>query len=76
MKKPFSHYHLLYRQKDMEHILPCWSTGRLMEIFEMCNLYELHKFSTRNWLVNIKIFMKDYEGAAKEKMLDFSKLED
>ena len=56
--------------------VPCWSVGRLMEIFDICNLYELHKFSTRDWSVNIKSIMEDYEVAAEEKMLDFSKLEE
>lgn len=56
--------------------IPCWSVGRLMEIFDICNLYELHKFSTRDWSVNIKKLMRDYEVAAEENMLDFSKLEE
>lgn len=59
-----------------KHYTPCWSVGQLMEIFELCNLYELHKFATRDWSVNIKKLMRDYEVAAEENMLDFSKLEE
>lgn len=70
----------LYSKKDkftnMLEYLPCWSVGRLIEIFDICNLYELHKFSTRDWSVNIKKLMRDYEVAAEENMLDFSKLEE
>lgn len=58
------------------YVLPCWSVGRLMEIFDICNLYDLHKFSTRDWSINIKKLMKDYEVAVQEEMIDFSKLEE
>lgn len=60
----------------LKDYFPCWSVGRLIEIFDICNLYELHKFSTRDWSVNIKKLMQDYEVAAEENMLDFSKLEE
>lgn len=59
------------------YIIPCWTFGRLMEIFDICNLYELHKFSERRyWSVNINKLIRDYEVAAEENMLDFSRLED
>ena len=70
----------LYSKKDkfakILEYLPCWSVGRLMEVFYICTLYELHKFSTRYWKVNTEELMRDYEVAAEENKLDFSKLEE
>lgn len=61
--------------------LPCWSVGRLMEIYDIC-FPEDHKYaSTQN--PNVKTFgtyvdflVSLYELAVRTKCLNFSKLEE
>lgn len=71
--KPFSYYQLLYRQEDVVHILPCWSVGRLIEIFLLCTPYKeisLHNENLVEQMVE-SIFMVHKDG-----LIDFSKLEE
>lgn len=61
---------------DAEKYLPCWSVGRLNEIFKICSdnhieIYDLDLEGTQ-----IERAMQAFENYAKYNWLDFSKLED
>ena len=62
--------------------LPCWSVGRLMEIFEIC---DVQPAGTENNMCSIpslkrmsymEYMMKCFTKAIEIEILDFSKLED
>ena len=77
--KPFSYYQLLYRQEDMIHILPCWSVGRLMEIYDTCFIYPKNRSSWCAYtklvgVLYINYILDCYKNAIADKLLDFSKL--
>lgn len=69
--KPFSYYQLLYRQEDAVHILPCWSVGRLIEIYCILTGAREFKMHTINTLVEEIIYLLN---AIKVNGADFSKL--
>lgn len=58
--------------------LPCWSVGRLIEIFEICTPYVFTGFY--NYIgTNIEVMIKIYESVIchpVENLIDFSKLEE
>lgn len=62
-------------------IVPCWSVGRLMEIFTICAEYHTGGnslvFNKESVLLgNIDCLIPVIELAAKDKCIDFSKLEE
>lgn len=62
--------------KCKREIIPCWSVGRLNEIFKICSdnhieIYDLDLEGTQ-----IERAMQAFENYAKYNWLDFSKLED
>ena len=79
--KPFSYYQSLYRHRysDAVYILPCWSVGRLMEIFMLVQDDEFGDnymgFTTDECIHNLVDTLMEY-FADNEGMLDFSKLEE
>ena len=68
------------RTKHHEYI-PCWSVGRLIEIYDMCFIYPKSRSS---WCAYIRVkgvlfvdyIIDCYKNAIADKLLDFSKLED
>lgn len=52
--------------------LPCWSVGRLMEIFIICTPYTEIRLRTRF----IEQLIASFEDVIKQGMIDFSKLEE
>ena len=79
--KPFSYYQSLYRQEDVAHILPCWSVGRLIEIFTTCAEYYTGDnslvFNRESVLLgNIKCLIPLIELAVKDRHINFSNLEE
>lgn len=56
---------------DMAYI-PCWSVGRLIEIFIICTPYVEIRLCTRL----IEQIVASYEDVIKQGMIDFSKLEE
>lgn len=62
--------------------LPCWSSGRLMEIFEICNnlpketRMDICCIPSLKRMSYIEYMMKCYNKAIEYGMLDFSKLEE
>ena len=74
--KKYSYYQGLYREEDVVNILPCWSVGRLMEIFQVVCPYEYYNAieqatacnnSPADWVYNFQTY---------HDRLDFSKLEE
>lgn len=59
-----------------DEYISCWSVGRLMEIFLICNTYELSGGSQRDWYTTIATLLQDFDVAAEEHKLDFSKLDE
>lgn len=80
--KHYSYYQSLYREEDSVNILPCWSVGRLMEIFEMCDVMPEETKNNMCSIPSIKrmsymeYMMKCFTKAIEMKILDFSKLEE
>ena len=76
----------LYSKKDkftnMLEYLPCWSVGRLMEIFEICDTMPGETKSNMCCIPSIKrmsyveYIVKCFAKAIEMKILDFSKLEE
>lgn len=72
-------YSKKYKFTNVLEYLPCWSAGRLMEIFDICcaidgmdwcNVQSLGDMSY------IEYIILSYERAIQHKQLDFSKLEE
>ena len=72
----------LYSKKDkftnLLEYLPCWSVGRLIEIFELCTSSKFERIKTKcsvltDILWQIEIYVTE---ASKGFCIDFSKLED
>lgn len=61
-------YHQIYTEDD---IIPCWSVGRLIEIFIICTPYVEIRLRTRL----IEQLIASYEDVIKQSLMDFSKLE-
>ena len=66
-----------------DNYLPCWSVGRLMEIFEICDISEsvatentMCSFPSIKRMSYIEYLMKCFSKAVEIKILDFSKLEE
>ena len=64
---------LLRRCIDSNNYIPCWSVGRLIEIFLLCTPYKDIALNTSNLVEQmvVSLFMVNKDG-----LLDFSKLED
>ena len=72
--KPFSYYQSLYRQEDVVHILPCWSVGRLMEIYVIARGVDTSYFQIERGEDMVICLIRLYKEKVKD--LDFSKLEE
>ena len=57
---------------NQDAYLPCWSVGRLIEIFIICTPFVEIRLRTRL----IEQLIESYEDVIKQGMIDFSKLED
>lgn len=61
-------------------VIPCWSVGRLMEIYDMCFISPKSRSS---WCTHTRVkgvlfvdyILDCYKNAITDKLLDFSKLE-
>lgn len=62
------------RQRIIVHpdtkLFPCWSVGRLIEIYELCTGYEWHNKNGNK----VELLMDDYQN--HKHLFDFSKLEE
>ena len=56
------------------YVYPCWSVGRLIEIYEICTPYKIEQFDFTG--TYIEQVCKAFLFAKEMKCLDFSKLED
>jgi hypothetical protein len=69
--QPFHDKRVMFSQ--MEDFLPCWSVGRLIEIYEICANAEYDRDCSRGLVEDvIYIIERDFS----HNMLDFSKLEE
>lgn len=55
---------------------PCWSVGRLIEIYDICRYYDGDYDEVYGKETYIETFISAIEEAILDDMLDFSKLED
>ncbi len=64
-----------FLDRNEKHTMPCWSVGRLMEIFEICTPYYLTQFDfTGSYVERI---IKTFEAIVGNNYnYDFSKLEE
>lgn len=64
--------------KEYSYFTPCWSVGRLIEIFEICTPYIFTGF--HNYIgTHTEVMIKIYESVIchpVKNFMDFSKLED
>lgn len=70
-----------YSEVEKEGFCPCWSVGRLIEIYDMCFIYPKSRSSwcayTRvKGVLFVDYILDCYKNAIADKLLDFSKLED
>ena len=61
---------------DGDNLLPCWSVGRLMEIYDICRCYDGDWDEVYGKETYIETYVSAIEEAVLDEMLDFSKLED
>lgn len=61
-----------YPQRVDEYTLPCWSVGRMIEIFIICTPYVEIRLRTRL----VEQLIASYEDEIKQDIMDFSKLEE
>lgn len=59
----------------ISHVLPCWSVGRLIEIFEICTGQVWQNEIIENYS-KIDMLLEDFEDVEKKYRFDFSKLEE
>lgn len=71
--KHYSYYQGLYREEGAINILPCWSVGRLMEIYVIARGLDTAYLPIERGEDMVKYLIRLYEEKAKD--LDFSKLE-
>ena len=65
------------RQMDgTQTYLPCWSVGRLIEIYDICRYYDGDYDEVYGKETYIETFISAIEEAILDDMLDFSKLEE
>ena len=57
-------------------IIPCWSVGRLMEIYDICRRYDGDWDEVYGKETYIETYISAIEEAVLDEMLDFSKLEE
>ena len=62
----------IFCERNEGIFLPCWSVGRLIEIFIICTPYVEIRLCTRL----IDQLVASYEDVIKQGMIDFSKLEE
>ena len=55
---------------------PCWSVGRLMEIYDICRYYDGDYDEVYGKETYIETFISAIEEAILDDMFDFSKLEE
>ena len=58
-----------------EDYLPCWSVGRLIEIFEICTGLVWQNEAIEGY-TKIDMLLEDFEDIENKYYFDFSKLED
>ena len=68
-------------QKNLQNfketkIIPCWSVGRLIEIYDICRCYDGDWDEVYGKETYIETYVSAIEEAILDDMLDFSKLED
>ena len=76
MEKPFREYIMVCKQGQLlpnRKTAPCWSAGRLMEIYGICMGVEGFFYCKGNFIDEA---IRRIEGSVKNNLLDFSKLED
>ena len=59
-------------RKEYNDDIPCWSVGRLIEIFIICTPYVEIRLRTRL----VEQLIASYEDVIKHGLMDFSKLEE
>ena len=70
----------IYNMNEFQ-VIPCWSVGRLMEIYDMCFISPKSRSS---WCTHTRVkgvlfvdyILDCYKNAITDKLLDFSKLDD
>lgn len=71
-------YFLRYGRPDTNKYstdIPCWSVGRLMEIFEICTGL-VWQNEVIDGYTKIDMLLEDFEDVEKKYTFDFSKLEE
>ena len=66
-------------ERDLVHTgqqYPCWSVGRLMEIYYICRCYDGYWDEIYRKETYIETYISAIEDAVLDEMLDFSKLEE
>ena len=74
IKREYQPHTSLHASTMWGEILPCWSVGRLIEIFEICTPYKIEQFVFTG--TYIEQICKAFLFAKEMKSLDFSKLEE
>lgn len=65
-----------YPQRMDKYTYPCWSVGRLIEIYDICRCYDEDCDEVYGKETYIETFISAIEEAILDDMLDFSKLEE
>lgn len=80
LSQPHMLYGLLYSKRVPsgyeKNYLPCWSVGRLMEIYDICRCYDGDWDEVCGKETYIETYVSAIEEAVLDDMFDFSKLED
>lgn len=65
----------IFCERNEGIFLPCWSVGRLIEIYDICRCYDEDCDEVYGKETYIETFISAIEEAILDDMLDFSKLE-
>lgn len=71
--QPFHDKRIMFSQ--LEDFLPCWSVGRLMEIFEICTGL-VWQNEVIDGYTKLDMLLEDFEDVENKYHLDFSKLKE
>ena len=66
----------IFCERNEGIFLPCWSVGRLIEIYDICRYYDGDYDNVYGKETYIETFISAIEEAILDDMLDFSKLEE
>ena len=66
----------IFCERNEGIFLPCWSVGRLIEIYDICHYYDGDYDNVYGKETYIETFISAIEEAILDDMLDFSKLEE